>query len=243
MKTLIIGTILSTAAVANAATVSVASTIPAGGNVHGPGNTQVALKNSAGVTLPAGMRVRVGFFVGYTAELDATLKAPGGVFTLMNSSSPNQFVPLGEPPLRVGYGDDTTATNLTKLIGGTIRWNTNISNVSYSGAENSPSDNNTIATGGVARGTKLFVLVYNTSSLTPDINAAGFEYGIFSDSSFIIPETGTATTSLNVALVDVASEVYYGALGNSLHLAPIIPEPSVGLLSLLAAAITFRRKR
>ena len=232
---------------ASAATVSVASTIPTGGNVHGAGGAQVALKNDAGVTLPAGMRIRVGFFVGYTGALDATLKTPGGVFTLMASNSPNRFIPLGEAPVRVGYGTDSSVTNVTKLVGSgaaaVLRWNTTYSNVTYMGGANDASDDNTLADGGVPRGTKLFVMVYNTGALDADPMAPGFEYGLFSDSSFVVPETGTATLSLNVALVDQASEVYFGALGNSLHTAPIIPEPSTTLVTLLAGLGLISRRR
>jgi hypothetical protein len=243
-KTILLLTAL-TASIASAATVQVASTIPTGGNIHGAGGAQVALKDSAGTTLAAGMRIRVGFFLNYTSALDTTLRAPGGALPLLaaNSVSPNRFIPLGEPPTRPGYGDDTSANNVTKLIAGAVRWAVNYTNVSYVGAENSPGDNNTLADGGLARGTKLFVIAYNTGSLTPDFAAPGFEYGIFSDGGFVVPELGDATLSLNVANVDAAGEVYYGALAASLHTAPV-PEPTTGVMSLLAGlGLMMRRRR
>lgn len=243
MKKIILLLTALSVSTASAATVSVASTIPAGGNIHGAANGQVVLKDAAGNVLPSGMRIRVGFFVGYSGALDATLRAPGGALELLSPNSANRFIPLGEPPTRVGYGDDTSATNLTKTIAGTVRWNTNYTNVSYVGGTDDPSDDNTTTDGGVARGTKLFVMVYNTE----DLNAGaapgpGFEYGLFSADNFLIPQAGSATTSLNVALVDTPLEVYWGLLATSLHTAPI-PEPATGLLAFLACAGFISRRR
>jgi hypothetical protein len=244
MKKIILALSLFSVGVAQAATVSVTSTVTTA-NVHGPVNSQVALKDSSGATLPAGMRVRVGFFVGYTSAMDAVLRAPGGALNLI-PGQPVQFVPIGEPPLRAGYGDDTSANNMTKTIASAIRWNTNFTNVNYVGDPDSAGDNNTIATGGLARGTRLFVMVYNTGSLNPEFGAPGFEYGLFSDPSFIVPETGTATLSLNVANIDLASEAFYGTIGNSLHTALLvpIPEPTAGVFALLAGlGLMVRRRR
>ena len=231
------------ATAASAATVSITSTIPAGGNLHGAATAQVALKNDAGEVLPAGMRLRVGFFVGYTGALDTTLKSPGGVFTLMSSESPNQFVPLGEPPTRVGYGDNVSANLVTKIVASQLRWSANITNVSYSGASNDGADNNTLATGGPSRGTRLFLLVYNTGDLAATPSSPGFEYGLFSDPAWIVPESGTATLSINAALIDQASEVFFGRIGNSLHTAPVVPEPSTTMVSLLAGLGLIARRR
>jgi hypothetical protein len=244
MKKILLALSLLTAAASQAATVSVASTITAANSPHGAVNGQVALKDQSGTTLPVGMRIRVGFFVGYTAAMDATLKLPGGALNLI-PGSPVQFVPIGEPPTRPGYGDDTSTTNVTKLIASAVRWNTSYTNVNYVGAENDALDNNTIADGGLARGTKLFVMVYNTGSLTPNFADPNFQYGLYTDASFIVPETGSATLSINVANVDTAADVFYGALGASLHTAAltIIPEPSTGIFALIAGLGLIARRR
>lgn len=234
---------LLSASAASAATVSVASTVPTGGNIHGAAGAQVQLKDSAGNIIPVGARIRVGFFVGgLTPSLQTTLSS-GGFFDLPTDGSTGTFVPLGEAAsLRAGYGTASDSTNVTKLVAGAIRWSVTLSNVTYQGATSDPLDNNTIADGGVPRGTRLFVIAYNQNgygtAATP-----GFEWGIYSDpTTFVIPESGTATLSLNVALVDQPSEVFWGSLG-SLGTLPAIPEPATGMLGLLAGLGLITRRR
>lgn len=231
------------ASTASAATISISSTVPAGGNVHGAPGTPVALKNAAGEILPPGMRLRLGFFLNYTPDLDAVLRSPGGAFTLMDQSSPNQFIPLGESPVRPGYGADSSPVNVTKLVSGSVRWNTTLTNVTYSGASLDPYDDNTLVPLGPARGTRLFLFAYNYPDLLVDPDSPGFEYGLFSAGSWLIPETGNAVLILNVGTVDQPDEVFWGAIGNSLHTAPaVVPEPAAAGLS-IAAGLAWRRRR
>jgi len=226
---------------AQAINLSVTSSITAvssGGSLfHGALGTQVTMLSSSGSVLPAGSQVRVGFFLNYTPALDSTLKS-GNLTSLLTGA--NRFVPFGESTSPTGYGNNTETTNDLKDLSG-IRANVTYTGLTYIGSDNDLTAANTSTSGGVARGTKVFLFLYNAQSL--DTSGAGFEFGLYSASSWSIPATGTAATSIQLQLVDTNTEVYWGQLG-SLHTAAPVPEPTGTLLALGTLALaTVRRRR
>jgi hypothetical protein len=224
--------------------ISVTGTVTAvtngGSTYHGAVGSQVSILNTAGNPLPAGSQIRLGFFLNYSPALDASLRA--GNFQALFTGS-NRFVPFGESTSAAGYGDNTEATNDIKEIpagSGSLRASVTYTGLNYSGADGDVSGANTLTSGGVARGTKVFMFVYNSSSLSTD--ATGFEYGLYSATNWLIPSTGTATASIQLQHVDSNAEVFWGSLG-SLKTAAPIPEPSVTLLAIGSLASVFRRRR
>jgi hypothetical protein len=220
--------ILAFSASAQAANISVSGTITAvgsGGSLfHGAAGTQVSMLNSAGITLPAGSQVRLGFFLNYTAALD-------------------RFIPFGETASPTGYGTASEATNDLKEVpvgSGNIRANVTYAGVNYIGNDNDVAAANTLTSGGVARGTKVFMFLYNAQSL--DTSGAGFEYGLYSASNWLIPATGTANAAIQLQHVDTNSEVFYGSLG-SLRTAVPVPEPTAVTFGLAVMGMALVRRR
>jgi hypothetical protein len=153
--------ILAFSASAQAANISVSGTIT---------GTQVSMLNSAGITLPAGSQVRLGFFLNYTAALDSTLRS-GNLNTL--STGDNRFIPFGETASPTGYGTASEATNDLKEVpvgSGNIRANVTYAGVNYIGNDNDVAAANTLTSGGVARGTKV-VLDLSMVSTAPPIGS------------------------------------------------------------------------
>ena len=229
---------------ANAANISVTSTITTvetGGSLfHGAAGTQVSMLNSAGIALPAGSQVRFGFFLNYTAALDSTLRS-GNLNTLFTGD--NRFIPFGEATSPAGYGTDSEATNDLKEVpvgSGTIRASVTYQGITYIGNDNDVASANTLTPGGVARGTKVFMFLYNSQSL--DTSGAGFEYGLYSASNWLIPATGAANTSIQLQHVDTNSEVFYGSLG-SLRTAVPVPEPTAVTFGLAVIGLALVRRR
>ena len=233
--------ILAFSASAQAANISVSGTITAvgsGGSLfHGASGTQVSMLNSAGIALPAGSQVRLGFFLNYTAALDSTLRS-GNLTTLFTGD--NRFIPFGEAASPTGYGTASEATNDLKEISGIIRANVTYAGVNYIGNDNDVAAANTLTSGGVARGTKVFMFLYNAQSL--DTSGAGFEYGLYSASNWLIPATGTANAAIQLQHVDTNSEVFYGSLG-SLRTAVPVPEPTAVTFGLAVMGMALVRRR
>ena len=233
--------ILAFSASAQAANISVSGTITAvgsGGSLfHGASGTQVSMLNSAGIALPAGSQVRLGFFLNYTAALDSTLRS-GNLTTLFTGD--NRFIPFGEAASPTGYGTASEATNDLKEISGIIRANVTYAGVNYIGNDNDVAAANTLTSGGVARGTKVFMFLYNAQSL--DTSGAGFEYGLYSASNWLIPATGTANAAIQLQHVDTNSEVFYGSLG-SLRTAVPVPEPTAVTFGLAVRGMAWVRRR
>jgi hypothetical protein len=231
---------------ASAITVSISPTITVNGfhgNTGQSGQASVvSLKNSAGVLLPVGSQIRVGFFKGYTSALDAKLKNPAELRNLLSSGVTNEFVPLGElgNTNSPGLGDNTIATNDIKEIATVIRAQVSMTNISYQGSTDG-SDANKTGLGGLGRGTKLFVFAFNNANVAQDFSAAGFEYGLFSASTWTAALSGSSTLTLRLEDVDTAGEVYWGSLG-SLQTAAV-PEPAFASLLVFGTLLGFRRRR
>ncbi len=157
------------------------------------------------------------------------------------------FIPLGtgQPGMGTGGNVGTFAVPSGAAAG---RSNGSVTGVI---GTNTPT-NGAPALGTLVQGTRLFVLVWNSSQT---------EFGLFSDSVLWlapkddpdIPGGASLTMALNATNLDPASastELLHGtydstsATANFLRLAPNIPEPSTGILSLLAAlGICVRRRR
>lgn len=229
-----IATFLITAATAQAASISI---LP---------STTRNLVNSLGQPLMvSNASAQIGYFIGFTdsAQQRAALADPTpGIRTYIGEN----FVPIGAPtsPLwgdlgqpAANYGGqgtvDVASTGTPAYV--TVTGSVNNSALLFSG-----SAANTFDGTGVPRGSRIFLLVWDNE----DPSAAG-ELGIYSATSWTVPTTTSTTMSAPLASVDNASgayEVYRGALG-SLVLGPIVPEPSTGLLALIAGCGLISRRR
>jgi hypothetical protein len=173
----------------------------------------------------------LGYFVGYNAEIEGTLQAASGADILALANDPSKFVPLG-------FGVSGLGANISanQRIGATGRVANSMSGVTYLDGTANAS-----AVGGINRGTKLFLLMLNQTSLT---ESATTELGLFSASSWVIPASGTGTTFVNLKEVDTNAEVYFGSLGSLvLGVSNPVPEPAVGMLALGSLAFFMGRRR
>lgn len=187
--------------------------------------------SSTGTALAGNATLHVGYFLNPN---DDVLKS--GVLQAVLA----QFIPLGEN--RPGLG----ATGGNVVVGGTTagRVNTTITGVV---GTNDPTPGLPSATS-LVQGTRLFLLVYNTAQT---------EYALFSDSALwlapkddpAIPGGASLTMAANVTNLDANSslnEVYWGtypAAGNFLNLAPVVPEPGVASIGILATLGLLARRR
>jgi hypothetical protein len=198
---------------------------------------------SSGQPGQAGWLVQVGFFKGWTSsqtQIDSLSDADkADVYSYISGN----FVPLGAPGAPIfasnaiasaGYGDINTfgigtvgAAAVPTATGGAT------------GVTLTSNPANSLSAGGLARGTRLFLLIYNA----PTADAAT-ELGVFSASTWTVGATAT-NVSLATTSIDTAAEAYRGAIG-SLRLAPlnVVPEPSTSLMALLAGmGLVARRRR
>jgi len=100
---------------------------------------------------------------------------------------------------------------------------------------------NAFTEGGVNRGTRLFLLVYDDP-----VESNSSELGIFSADTWIVPTTTSTIMSLPLVAIDNDDEVFVGDRGSlilSPGLFPWCPEPSSSLMSLLAGIAMIARRR
>ncbi|MES2466927.1 MAG: hypothetical protein V4675_06475 [Verrucomicrobiota bacterium] len=235
---LLIAAFSASAHAANILVTSTITTVANGGSLfHGAAGSQVSMLNSAGIALPVGSQVRLGFFLNYTAALDSTLRS-GNLNSLFTGA--NRFIPFGELTSPTGYGTASEATNDIKEIAGIIRASVTYQGITYIGNDNDVAAANTLTSGGVARGTKVFMFLYNSQSL--DTSGTGFEYGLYSASNWLIPAAGTADASIQLQHADTSSEVFYGSLG-SLRTAVPVPEPTAVTFGIAVIGMALVRRR
>jgi len=214
MKKLILLALAAFASLSSAATIGITSGTPA---------QTVKLSNGNFISTTAW--IRVGFFVG--GDTAGLSEASDAVLATIQS----KFVPIGESTSAAGYG--TVAGNSLAF---------NPANSSLQGAVNDVTFGsgtaNTVVTGNIARGTRLYLLIYDQK-----VNPT--ELGIFSATNWTVP-TSTLVNTANLTLtgVDTAGEVFRGTLG-SLVLAPItvVPEPTTSVMALLAGLGLISRRR
>jgi len=228
MKKLVLLTLFAITSAASAATVGITTGTPA----------QTIKLSGAGNILPTAW-IRVGFFTNLAAVDFATQLAdptPG----ILNTIATN-FIPLGEPSSAAGYGtpagNSIDAVPVPGAVDGSMTLGGAVNDATFV-----PGTANTVVAGGVPRGTRLFLLIYD-SQQNPT------ELGIFSATNWLVPASSLVNTAnLTLTGVDVnvdgaTDEVFRGNLAGALILAPI-PEPSAGLLAMAASlGLMLRRKR
>ena len=184
----------------------------------------------------SGGGVVLGFFKGYTTAMNAQLSKDGAE---LRSFLADNFVPLGAPGSNVNHGANSAANpvSLRAIAGGGTTAAGTIENSTWA-ASTGAAPANSLQEGALVRGTRIFLLAYEGQSL-----AAATELGIFSASTWTIPAAAAVNTaSFTLTQVNDAAEVYRGSLG-SLVLAPIVPEPSTTLVTLLAGLGLISRRR
>ena len=178
------------------------------------------------VAMPNGNRFRFGFFLNLDTSADG-IAALGTKTVAELTTGPNRFVPLGEGASNDGRGGGNLANLVTSTFGGVAgRLNKSFTGFTWGG---DGTAGNTDVAGGLQRGTRLFVMLFDSNSTAGDGS-----WGLFSGDNWVVPATIGTNTTFTIRLddVDTAAEVMRGSLG-SLHLAPQIPEPSVVVLGLL----------
>ena len=194
------------------------------------------------ITGTVGDRVVIGFFRNFNAAAVRAGLISSDRDTVLNYIRDN-FVPLGDAnaPIftangvaQAGFGNPSTAS--VTLVSGVPVPTGGSTNVTLT---SNPA--NSLTAGGLARGTRMFLLVYDA----PTVDEAT-ALGVFSatDANWTVGATVTNVSLPLTQLNDSATEAFRGAIG-SLILAPLvpIPEPSVGLLSLFAALGLIARRR
>jgi len=200
--------------------------------------------------------IRVGYFSNYIqtgtnttplAGLDFRnlLKEPtSSIFQTIQT----YFVPLGEGRTNLGQQTDWSITPLTGGLAGKFSVNTTLNSDTLQFTADAA---NSVSANGLPRGTRLFVLAYNTEDFS-----LATEVGIYSGSSgtvgqWYVPTTAATSVTLNLGLIDISSldatdgtglEIFRGGEG-SLVLGAVVPEPSTGLIAGLAGALMMMRRR
>ena len=210
MKMLSVLYLLMTVCIARGATIFVTQ-----GNY--PGSPfPVTLQSISGSFVPAGTRVRVGFF--------QNLNFSPADCTLVGAEIAANFVPLGELTSPAGLG--TPADNTVAISPATNGPTGNISNVVI--GDGLP---NTVTPGSLSRGTRIFLVVEH------------FDGGVFSATNWVVPPGGTGNMLLRLADIDTPAEVFWGQLGtNSLIVGSLCPEPGAAML-LMVMALGFAARR
>jgi hypothetical protein len=229
LKTALLGLLLGYSS-AHAATITVV----------GSTTQQVFIGTAAGensnVLATVGSRAVVGFFRGFVDD-ETTRTALSGTGTALTNYIQTNFVPLGSP---AAVGDATgfgaTSTVAVGLVSGATSVSGGVTGASLVFASGTA---NAFSPGGVNRGTRMFLLVYDAPT-----SAEATQLGIFSATNWTVPTTTSSIMSMTLNSIDSQAEVFRGKLG-SLILAPInpVPEASSSALALLAGLGLMSRRR
>ncbi len=195
--------------------------------------------------------IRIGYFTGFVtnpvgveqtaAKATLVTALSSGVQATVYAAVNNNFVPLGEG-LDSDLGPIPAAGSQARLaqrtISGVSQPGRLIGGVSGVNPNTDPEATRANPITGVPAGTRIFILAYN--ALDPN-NAT--EMGIYSATSWLMPASAAATLQLNTTVVDTPGEILMGRNG-SLHLGAFVPEPSAGIMGLLAGlGLIVRRRR
>jgi hypothetical protein len=238
LKTLLLSIVVASAPMAVASNISLSDFSGSGATF-----TENVIRTSGGSALANGAaRIRIGFFAGgLSSEVAAALGNTSQRADVLSAIS-NNFVPLGEgvaAPLgtqtvaagpRIGQRTVNTVSQAGRLLG-------QVTGVTPTGdAANSFNPGNVT---GVGAGTRLYVLIYDNA----DISLAT-ELGIFSATSWTMPANNLSNLTMNTVDVNTPAELIRGRSG-SLILAgfPVIPEPSTGIMALIAGLGLISRRR
>jgi len=191
-----------------------------------------------------GDRAVVGFFRNFTDNAASRLILSDPRRPIIEAYIRDNFVPLGNPnapifggtnPTGTGFGASSTVAvqNVgspgTPSVGGGV---TGASLVFASGAPNAFTE------GGVNRGTRLFLLIYDAPA-----ESSASEFGIFSADTWIVPTTTSTIMSMPLMAIDNDNEVFRGDRDPGLILCICIPEPSSSFMGLLAGLSLIARRR
>jgi len=195
---------------------------------------------NSGAAMPnGGAMVRLGYFNTALQSGTWLTDLRSNDVAKVNSAL-QSFIPLGENAATPNLGDVPTtagprfAQRTINSVSSAGRLAGQITTVNPVAAAA-----NTANPGGVPSGSRIYMLVYsdNNSTLT-----ASEEFGVFSSDIWLMPSDGQLNLQLNTTDIDGAAEVFRGTFG-SLKLAPFVPEPSTGLLGLLAGLGMIARRR
>jgi hypothetical protein len=181
-------------------------------------------------TMANGSQFRLGFITDLDATKTTILRDPATSL----STALSMFTPIGEGT--ANYGDTNTSNY---KIGTTGRIQTTTNNTVHV-----PGTPNAVVSGGITYGSKLFLLLIDsTTSRTGDAaDGANEKWALISATDWLIPNDGLTPVTLSIKNVDTAAEVFHGTLG-SIGALNSIPEPSISALFLLGAAVGLRRRR
>lgn len=176
--------------------------------------------STAGDVLPIGSMVRIGLF-----PAGAPVVTPATTFAQLNAL----FVPIGEDGASPADGTNGPGATNSNAAGG-AGWAFTINSVDNTDAR-------------FAATTRIYLMVLDVA---PAQMANAGNVLIMSDPGWTIPTTGVRT--MTSAQIDSQAEVNYGLWGAAqLRMAPIagnIPEPSTGVMALLAGlGLVARRRR
>ena len=182
--------------------------------------------------------IRLGYFSGgMDTNLANALSNPDKA--IVTAAIAGRFVPLGEGgPPTLGTSAPASAPRINqRTVAGSSQAGRLLGQVTLvtptAGAANA------IDAGGVPAGTRLYLMVYNDA-----VAASATELGIFSADTWLMPANNLSNLTMNSVDVNTDLEVFRGARG-SLILAPltVIPEPSTGIMALLAGLGLIARRR
>ena len=207
-----------------------------------PGSTGQDFKYASGGLIGANSphTIRVGYFSNYsqTGTNDAPV-VPQAFRDLLSEPSIGIkatisafFVSIGEGRTNFGPITDWSITALSGSLAGKSSVNKTLNDA---GLVFSSDPANSISANGVPRGSRIFILAYDTENFN-DAAQIGIYSGLSATSGqWYIPTTNVTTATLNLSFIDSSAEVFRGSIG-SLVLAPV-PEPSS--LTLVAAVLAF----
>ncbi len=215
-----------------------------------PGGTGQDFKYANGtiITDTSPHTIRLGYFSNYTqtGANDAPV-VPDAFKNLLAdptigivSTITNYFIPIGEGRANLGPVKDWSIVALGGILLGKYSVNATLSDPALNF---SADPANTVSANGVPRGSRIFIIAYNTEDYT-----RATEIGIFSGTSstvgqWYVPTTTATSVTSNLGFIDNVgtTEVFRGSLG-SLALAPV-PEPTASILALGALGFLWRRRR
>jgi len=239
-KTLILSLLIATGFAAQASNISVVDF--GSTSAGGPIISNAVTFNDGSALTNGGIKVRLGYF-NTSAQSGTWLADLQSTSVTRITSALQSFIPLGENAANANLGDIPTTTGprvLQRSINGVSsagRLAGGIANVNpATGAPNSVSPN------GVPAGSRIFLLVYSDADAT--LSASPTEqFGVFSADSWLMPSDGGLNPILNTIDVDTAGEVFRGTFGSLKMNFVNVPEPTTGLLGLLAGLGMVARRR
>jgi hypothetical protein len=212
---LTVASLLASASLSSAALVNLATN-------SWSGATPKVILSTTGQRLATNSIVRIGTF-----PTGVPVITPATTWATINSA----FVPLGES------AEAADGTNGPLFVNNVNTLNPGDAQGHFAGTINGVDN----ADARFGAGTRLYIMVLNAPFASM---SSADQVAIFSDATgFTIPSTATRT--MTTSAIDTQAEVFAGVLGaNSITMVPFnVPEPSAGILGLLAVAGLMARRR